>query len=147
MVIYELGIINNGVPLISNQYYEEYNLSVDPMLRGGFLSALNSFAEEVFSDSIESFSLKNFKIILFTHPFRESSSSRVIYYIVGDKKVNLKIATKALTRVAEAFTKIFSYMETLSSDLSCYYDFSNIINGILGDLTKKPEDRLKSVFG
>lgn len=74
MVIFELGIVNNGVPIISKQYYKEHGMSVDPLLRGGFLSALDSFATEVFADEMESFSMKNFKIVLLSRLFRETQA-------------------------------------------------------------------------
>ncbi|MHA1268998.1 MAG: hypothetical protein ACTSPY_04355 [Candidatus Helarchaeota archaeon] len=146
MVIYELGIINSGVPLISKQYYEEHSMSVDPILRSGFLSALNSFAAQAFSDEIESFNMKNFKIVLFTHKIGDGDSGNIISYCIGDKKLNLKLAKKALTRIMEEFINKFGSSD-LPNDLNEFDAFIPIFDEILGDLVKKPEDRLKSIFG
>ncbi|MHA1309464.1 MAG: hypothetical protein ACTSQO_00930 [Candidatus Helarchaeota archaeon] len=146
MVIYELGIINNGVPLISKQYYEEHSMPVDPILRSGFLSALNSFAAQAFSDEIESFSMKNFKIVLLTHRIDETETENIISYCIGDKKLNLKLAKRALTKIIEEFIDKYGSID-LSRDLSEYDEFIPIFDKILGDLVKKPEDRLKSIFG
>jgi hypothetical protein len=147
MVIYELGLLNCGLPLIAKQYYKEYNMNVDPLLRGGFLSALNAFAEEVFSDQIDSFSLKNFKIVLLSRPFRPSSQENIIAYCIGDNKLKLETAKKALTKVLDVFFTNYGYLTSLKVDLGIFSDFLPVFDEIVGDLAKKPEDRLRSVFG
>lgn len=147
MVIYELGLLNCGLPLISKQYYEEYNKKVDPLLRGGFLSALNAFAEEVFSDQIDSFTLKNFKIVLLCKPFNPSKQETIISYCIGDTKLKLETAKKALTKVLEEFIIKYAHLESLKVDLKVFDDFLPVFDEVVGDLAKKPADRLKSVFG
>ena len=145
MVIYELGLVSHGLPIVSKQYYKEYE--VDPTLRGGFLSALNAFAEEVFSDSIDSFSMKNFTIVLLTIPFGVYGTINITAYCIGDKKVNLKQAKEALTKTLRAFNTQFGHLESLSCDLALFEPFKEVIDGILGDLAKKPDDRARSIFG
>ncbi|MBD3230169.1 MAG: hypothetical protein GF329_18465 [Candidatus Lokiarchaeota archaeon] len=143
MVIYELGLTKSGVPLISKQYYEEHNMAVDPVLRSGFLSALNSFAEQAFSDEIESFTMKNFRIVLLTYNKDELS---VTSYCIGDKNLNLKVTKKALTKILDKFINKFG-IKKLPKDLSKFDNFLPVFDEILGDFAKKPEDRLKSIFG
>jgi len=145
LVIYELGIIHAGVPIISKQYYEEHSGPVDPVLRGGFLSALNSFAAQAFSDEIESFNMKNFKIVLLTHRNKDDESINLISYCIGDKKLNLKLAKRALVKILDEFISRYG-TTNLPADLSEYDEFIPIFDKILGDLVKKPEDRLKSIF-
>jgi len=147
MVIYELGLLNCGLPLISKQYYEEHNKKVDPLLRGGFLSALNAFAEEVFSDQIDSFTLKNFKIVLLSKPFNQSKQETIISYCIGDNKLKLETAKKALTKVLEEFIVKYAHLVSLKVDLKIFDEFLPVFDEVIGDLGKKPEDRLKSVFG
>lgn len=147
MVIYELGLLNSGLPLVSKEYYKDYNMHVDPILRGGFLSALNAFAQEVFSDEIDSFSLKNFKIVLLSKPFHQSSQETIISYCIGDGKLKLETARKALTKVLEVFFANYGHLQSLKVDLDVFNDFIPIFDEIVGDLARKPEDRLKSVFG
>jgi hypothetical protein len=147
MVIYELGLLNCGLPLVSKQYYKDYNMNVDPLLRGGFLSALNAFAQEVFSDQIDSFSLKNFKIVLLSKPFNSSGQETIISYCIGDSKLKLETAKKALTKVLEVFFANYGHLKSLKVDLTIFNDFVTIFDDIVGDLARKPEDRLKSVFG
>jgi hypothetical protein len=145
MKIYELGLLHHGVPLISKQYYQEYK--VDPLLRGGFLSAMNAFAEEVFSDEIESFVMKNFRIVLLSHPFPETSTDRLVSYCIGSKKLSPKVAKRALTRVLEEFTQQFKHLKDLNIDLAMFDDFLPILDDILGDLAKSADERARSVFG
>lgn len=146
MTIYELGILNNGVPLISRQYYEEYK--VDPLLRGGFLSALNAFVEEVFSDEIETFVMKNFRMVLMNRPFpKPDSPSHIISYCIGSKKFSAKTAKRALARILDEFVERYSYLQSLSCDLAVFEDFLPVLDEILGDLTKTADARARSVFG
>lgn len=145
MVIFELGIINSGVPLVSKQYYEEHSMPVDPVLRSGFLSALNSFATQAFSDEIESFSMKNFRIVLLSREIKNASEN-IISYCIGDKKLNLKLAKQALTRILDEFIESYG-QDKIKRELSEYDRFLPIFDDILGDLAKKPEDRLRSIFG
>ena len=147
MVIFELGIIRAGVPLISKQYYEEHSMPVDNVLRSGFLSALNSFAAQAFSDEIESFTMKNFKIVLLSEQQKKDTESEGIFsYCIGDKKLNLKLAKRALTKILEEFSNKYGKSD-LPNDLSTYDEFLLVFDSILGDFVKKPEDRLRSIFG
>ncbi|MFX1298219.1 MAG: hypothetical protein ACFFD2_25615 [Promethearchaeota archaeon] len=143
-MIYELGILHHGIPLISRQYYEEYK--VDPLLRGGFLSALNSFAEEVFSDEIDSFNMKNFKIIVLSQPFA-NTSERIFSYCIGGRKISPKVAKRALIRILEEFNQKYSHLKTLACDLAIFEEFLPILDEILGDLARSTDERARSVFG
>jgi hypothetical protein len=144
-MIYELGLLHNGIPIISRQYYEEYKL--DPLLRGGFLGALNAFAEEVFSDEIDSFIMKNFKIIILSSPLNEACQGNIVSFCIGSKKLSLKVAKRALTRVLNEFIEQFKHLETLTCDLAIFEDFLPVLDQILGDLAKSTDDRARSIFG
>lgn len=61
--------------------------------------------------------------------------------------MNLDLAQKALTKVLETFLKSFSFLEDFSVDLAIFEEFKKVIDNILGDLVKKPDDRLRSIFG
>jgi len=147
VVIVELGIVNNGVPIISKQYYKEHGMSVDPLLRGGFLSALNSFATEVFADEMESFSMKNFKIVLLSRLLRKTPPITIIAYCIGDKKLKPKTAQNALLKVLDLFVRRYDFLEDFNVDLALFEDFIPAFDAVLGDLAKKPDDRLRSIFG
>ncbi|MFX1298091.1 MAG: hypothetical protein ACFFD2_24975 [Promethearchaeota archaeon] len=147
MVIYELGIVCNGILLVSKEYYKEYEISLDPSLRGGIFSALTSLASEVFSDTIESFTLRNYKALLISRPHPTSKDMDIIAYCIGDKKINLELAKDALTRILDEFNQKYSYEDINSGNLNIYKVFEKKIDDILGDLAKSYTDRLKSIFG
>ncbi|MFX1452948.1 MAG: hypothetical protein ACFFCM_19080 [Promethearchaeota archaeon] len=146
MVIFELGIVKSGVPLVSKQYYEEYKVSVDSVLRAGFLHGLTTFVEEVFSDNIESFTMKNFKIAFISQTLNNSIREKLTVYCIGDNKLNIKFAKKALTQVLEEFIKKYGNLENFSGDILLFKEFGKVLDQILGDLIRKPDDRFRSVF-
>ncbi|MHA1321940.1 MAG: hypothetical protein ACTSRL_04030 [Candidatus Helarchaeota archaeon] len=143
MVILELGIMKNGVPLVSCQFFQDYNIKNSAALRAGFLSGLNTFVEHTFSDHIESFVMKNFKIIFQSYRICKTA---VTVYCIGDKRLKIQTAKKALNKVAEEFNKKYGHLKTITSDLSQYTDFIHNLNEILGDLIRSTDDRVKSVF-
>ncbi|MFX0142144.1 MAG: hypothetical protein ACFFDN_51375, partial [Candidatus Hodarchaeota archaeon] len=146
MVIFELGIVKSGVPLVSKQYYKEYNVNVDSVLRAGFLSGLTTFVKEVFSDNIESFTMKNFKIAFISHFLNQKKGENIICFVIGDKNLKLKFAKKALTEVLNEFLKKYGNLENFSGDLNIFSEFSKVLDEILGDLIRKPDERFRSVF-
>ncbi len=146
MVIFELGIIRNGVSIVSKEYYKEHGMNIDSTLRGGFLSAMTSFAGDVFSDEIEEFSMRNFKITLITRSL-ESGKIDLIVYCIGDKKVNLHLVNDALRKILQEFVQKYSISEIDSDDMNTFIEFEQIIDQILGDLIKSSADRLRSIFG
>jgi hypothetical protein len=48
--IYEIGLIHNGLPIIRRQYCGPDELNSNPMLVGGFLSAIQQFSSATFED-------------------------------------------------------------------------------------------------
>jgi hypothetical protein len=48
--IYEIGLVHNGLPIIRRQYCEQEELNSNPMLVGGFLSAIQQFSSATFED-------------------------------------------------------------------------------------------------
>jgi len=41
--VFEVGLITEGIPIIRRQYFKSEDLSVNPILVGGFLSSIQSF--------------------------------------------------------------------------------------------------------
>lgn len=146
MAILELGIVKDGVPLVSKQYYQEYKVKVSQVLRAGFLHGINAFVSEVFSDEIQSFTLQNFKIVMLTHLMDESGDTKLITYCIGDKKLNLKFAKQALNKVSEEFFEKYGPLEAFDGNIGLFADFDQVLERILGDLGKKPDDRFRAVF-
>ncbi|MBY8987610.1 MAG: hypothetical protein KGD61_04070, partial [Candidatus Lokiarchaeota archaeon] len=83
----ELGI-NLGIRnLLNIKYYNsDIGVGLDPELRAGFLSALESFTSEVFGDDINVISLASFKLVcycdLISLPNDESNKQPLISFAI-----------------------------------------------------------------
>jgi hypothetical protein len=142
----ELGIIKDGVPLVSKQYYNVNKIKNSAVLRAGFLSGLNAFVEHTFSEEIEGFQMRNFTIMLLTRAIQNPNATKIIFYCIGDKELDLNIVKKVITKVLDEFVKKYGHLEQLSGDLSKYLEFQRSMDKILGDLIRSPDDRARSVF-
>ena len=65
MAILEVGINIGMKSLIEIKYYSSSDNVLDPNLRAGFLTALESFTSEVFGDDINVISLASFKLVCY----------------------------------------------------------------------------------
>lgn len=146
IVILELGIIKDGVPLVSRQYYNENQIKNSAILRASFLSGLNSFVEHTFSEEIEGFQLKKFRLMLTTRTIQNPAVTKFIFYCIGDKEIDLNIVKKVITKILDEFIRKYGQLGRLSADLSKYVEFQQSMDKILGDLIRKPDDRVRSVF-
>lgn len=145
MTVYEMGIIYSGVPLVYKSY--DQGKRFDPVLRSGFITALNTFASEAFSDEIEAFSMKKYNVVMLSHQVSQGEPGKIlIIYAIGDKKLNKKVVTKALKSVLNAFLTKYVGFELTSIDNRDFEEFEPVFDEIMGDITKDPRDRLRSVF-
>jgi hypothetical protein len=138
--------MKSGVPLVSMEYYTDHNANVPPVLRAAFLSGLNTYVEQTFSDEIEAFEMTNFKIVFLSRRLPHLPIEKVQSYCIGDKKLNLKNANRLLTEVLEEFIAQYGHLKELKGNLSRYHPFKAVIEKKLGDLTRSPDDRVRSVF-
>lgn len=63
-LVYEVGIIRGGIPIVRKQYIESSATSTDSMLIGGILDALINFVNETFRDSAEEFKMANYHVYI-----------------------------------------------------------------------------------
>lgn len=131
MVIYELGIVRSGVTLISRQHPRARKINKSSVLHGGFLSSLNAFVEEVFSDEIESLTMKNFQIFILKCPQDESNGGNLISYIIGDKNLGAKKAREIITRVLGEFLLQNKHLKKFKGNINDFSDFFPIFDKVL----------------
>ena len=67
MAVLEVGINIGTKNLVEIKYYSSSDNPLDPNLRAGFLSALESFTNEVFGDNINVVSLASFKLVCYCY--------------------------------------------------------------------------------
>ncbi|MFX0024799.1 MAG: hypothetical protein ACFE8M_00170 [Candidatus Hermodarchaeota archaeon] len=150
MAILEVGI-NLGIHnLIEIKYYSSSDNLLDPNLRAGFLSALESFTHEVFGDDINVVSLASFKLVcycdLIALPNDPSNSQPLLSYAIIEKETDAEIVKKLLGQINSHFLNRYSLNDIFSKKDKYFNKFVDRINEILGDLRLKTEDRFRSIF-
>jgi len=151
MAILELGI-NLGIRNILNKRYYDSDTGVglDPELRAGFLSALESFTKEVFGDDINVISLASFKLVcyceLISLPDNESNKQPLISFAITEKETDSEIVKRHLEEINSHFLNRYSLNDIFSKKEKFFKKFESRIDGIIGDLKLKTEDRFRSIF-
>ena len=149
MAILELGI-NLGIRNILNiRYYDsDTGVGLDPELRAGFLSALESFTTEVFGDDINVISLASFKLVcyceLISLPNDESNKQPLISFAITEKETDSGIVKRHLEEIESHFLNRYSLNDIFSKKEKFFKKFESRINDIIGDLKLKTEDRFRS---
>ncbi|MBA7500093.1 hypothetical protein ES704_02846 [subsurface metagenome] len=151
MAILELGI-NLGIRNILNKKYYDTDTGVglDPELRAGFLSALESFTTEVFGDDINVISLASFKLVcyceLISLPNDESNKQPLISFAITEKETDTEIIKRLLEEINSHFLNRYSLNDVFSKKEKFFKKFESRIDDIIGDLKLKTEDRFRSIF-
>ena len=151
MAILELGI-NLGIRnLLNIKYYDsDTGVGLDPELRAGFLSALESFTSEVFGDHINVISLASFKLVcycdLISLPNDESNKQPLISFAITEKKTESGVVKKHLSEINSHFLNRYSLNDIFSKKEKFFRQFEERIDKIIGDLKLKTEDRFRSIF-
>ncbi|MFX1498177.1 MAG: hypothetical protein ACFFBH_11665 [Promethearchaeota archaeon] len=150
MAILECGINLGMRNLIDIRYYSSSDNLLDPNLRAGFLSALESFTSEVFGDDINVVSLASFKLVcycdLIALPNEESNKQPLLSYAIIEKETDTELVKKFLRKINSHFLNRYSLNDIFSKKENYFKGFIDRINGILGDLRLKTEDRFRSIF-
>jgi len=151
MAILELGI-NLGVRnILNHKYYDsDTGVGLDPELRAGFLSALESFTSEVFGDNINVISLASFKLVcycdLIALPNDETNKLPLISFAITEKETDSDVVKKHLEEVNLLFLNRYSLNDIFTKKPKFFKKFEGRVNDIIGDLKLKTEDRFRSIF-
>ena len=151
MAILEIGINLGTKNILNCKYYDSTTgVGLDPQLRAGFLSALESFTSEVFGDDINVVSLASFKLVcyceLITLPSDEVNKQPLLAFAIIEKETDTEIVKKHLLKITSHFLNRYSLNDIFSKKEKFFRDFETRINEILGDLKLKTEDRFRSIF-
>ncbi len=150
MAVLECGINIGNRNLIEVRYYASSDV-LDPNLRAGFLSALESFTTEVFSDSINVVSLASFKLVCFCEMVAlpgddEDNTQPLLAYAIIEKETESEVVKRLLNKIIMTFTNRYSVLDIFEKKPKYFRKFDIRISDILGDLKMKTEDRFKSLF-
>jgi len=150
MAVLECGINIGNRNLIEVRYYASSDV-LDPNLRAGFLSALESFTTEVFSDSINVVSLASFKLVCFCEMVAlpgddEDNTQPLLAYAIIEKETESEVVKRLLNQIIMTFQNRYSVLDIFEKKPKYFRKFEIRISDILGDLKMKTEDRFKSLF-
>lgn len=150
MAVLECGINIGNRNLIEVRYYASSDV-LDPNLRAGFLSALESFTTEVFSDSINVVSLASFKLVCFCEmvalPGEDKDNTQpLLAYAIIEKETEAEVVKRLLNQIIMTFQNRYSVLDIFEKKPKYFRKFDIRISDILGDLKMKTEDRFKSLF-
>lgn len=154
MTILELGINLGSKNIFERKYYSTSNNPLDPNLRAGFLSALESFTSEVFGDDINVVSLASFKLVCYSEMIslplseeEENNTQPLLHYAIIEKGTDAEIVKKELKQINNHFRNRFSRNDIFAKKKKFFEKkFTPRVDEILGDLKLKTEDRFRSIF-
>lgn len=151
MAILECGINIGMKNLIEVKYYSSSDNLLDPNLRAGFLTALESFTSEVFGDDINVISLARFKLVCYCElvklPGKEDENTQpLLSFAIIEKGTEVQVVKEQLNDIISHFLNRYSLNDIFSKKPKYFKNFEARINEILGDLKLKTEDRFRSIF-
>lgn len=151
MAILEVGINIGMKSLIEIKYYSSSDNLLDPDLRAGFLTALESFTSEVFGDDINVISLASFKLVCYCEmiqmPSNDAENTQpLLSFAIVEKGTEVPVVKEQLNEIVTYFLNRYSLNDIFSKKPKYFKDFETRINEILGDLKLKTEDRFRSIF-
>ncbi len=151
MAILEVGINLGMNNLVEIKYYLSSDDVLDPNLRAGFLTALESFTSEVFGDNINVISLASFKLVCYCEMIMlpsddENNKQPLLSYAIIEKETDASIVKEQLSQIINYFLNRYPLNDIFSKKPKYFKQFESRINEILGDLKLKTEDRFRSLF-
>jgi len=150
MTVLEVGINIGNRNILEIRYYTSSDV-LNPDLRAGFLSALESFTTEVFGDDINVVSLASFKLVCFCEmlalPGEDTSNTQpLLAYAIIEKETESEVVQRLLNEIVLTFINRYSVLDIFEKKAKFFRRFEVRISDILGDLKMKTEDRFKSLF-
>jgi hypothetical protein len=151
MAILEVGINLGMRNLVEIKYYKSSDNVLDPNLRAGFLTALESFTTEVFGDDISIISLASFKLVCFCEMIQlpdddVTNKQPLLSYAIIEKGTDASIVKEQLNQIISYFLNRYPLNDIFSKKPKYFKQFESRINETLGDLKLKTEDRFRSLF-
>ena len=146
MAVIEVGIIVDGLPVFQIDYHIEANHDAklaDPALRSGLFSAIQSFAQDAFSDDLDELRLKNITITIKTGNIQGQG---LALYAVADKDTrSMDSVRDALSKVSNRVVADGRFLDTLQPAKNLY--LRDYFDKEFRDLRMKPAERARRLFG
>ena len=150
MAVLEVGLNIGNRNILEVRYYTSSDV-LDPNLRAGFLSALESFTTEVFGDDINVVSLASFKLVCLCEmvalPGQDAHNTQpLLAYAIIEKETESEVVKSLLEQIVFGFTNRYSVLDIFEKKAKYFKKYETRISDLLGDLKMKTEDRFRSLF-
>ena len=108
MAILEVGINLASRNILEIKYYSSSDGLLEPQLRGGFLTALERFTNEVFGGDITEISLASFKLVCYCEMITLPSDEKqenipLLFYAIIDKGTDIDVVKDGLKKLHSIF--------------------------------------------
>ena len=152
MVLYELGLLKNGILIYEKNFYHLKNLRrISQETKGQFLDAIFNMTKVSMEESINTLKLKQYKIV-----FKEKQKiidknlPPILYlvYVIGDKRLNTQFSSEILESLMELY---LTEIETdpiphVAEKIKEGSEFDVKISQIIGDFYATSIDRMSDLF-
>jgi len=155
MNVSEIGVVLNGVSVLYKQYTSDSSLDKlrnDPELRNALLDAILNMSRVVLSQNISTFNFKKYKLVI-TSPYKEVTpesirkSPHLIFYGIGDEKMNVELLLDLLEKIQDRFLSQFPGINNTSTiETTKFNCFLPVFDEILEDLKDTPTQRFDHIF-
>ncbi|MBD3189316.1 MAG: hypothetical protein GF308_01660 [Candidatus Heimdallarchaeota archaeon] len=133
------------MPMIRSEYYST-DSNVDPFLKTGLFTAIQTFASKAFHDVAEEMRLKKY-LLLIRNLHHPDSDQQVMLYLVAERE-NIEISE--LRRRMKNLEKKIDLSDIVIDNITPskeLLEIRKVIDEELRDLALRPSDRARSVFG
>lgn len=150
MRVYEIGIVKEGIPLISVEYSSPGS-DIDKLSKGALISSLLQYAESTIS-AMEYFESEKFSMIFKKGKMKDptiAKKSNIFSYIVieRDKEISEKNKQRIINLCSSILNEfIRRYDGKHTAEVGKFEAFKPFIDATLGDLTKSLDDKFSSLL-
>ena len=140
MVVLEVGVIFNGLPVFRVDYHQE--VKGDPTLRSGMFMAIQLFAKEAFADHTEELRLKNFVVCMI--PITGKGTEFILYAVSNKETRSTDTIRLALKQIDKKLMDIEKEIDTADTDENTF--LLPVFGDVFKDLRLRKLDRAKKLF-
>jgi len=143
MAVIESGLIINGIPVVRSEYYPVEKFG-DPFIRTGLFTAIQTFAAKAFQDEVKEMKFKKYVIVI--RDLNAGEEMPILLYSVAERGTDISEIKKRLQNIQK---KINITERILDSPVmnNETVRVKKIVDKEMQDLSLKPADRAKFVFG
>jgi hypothetical protein len=152
MVLYELGLLKNGMLIYEKNFYHLKNLRrISQETKGQFLDAIFNMTKVSMKETINTLKLKQYKIVFKEkQKLIDETQPPILYlvYVIGDKRLNTQFSSEILESLMELYLIEFETNPSpyIAEKIKEGTEFDKKIAQIIGDFYATSIDRMSDLF-